>query len=66
MNRVVREWVDIDGERRRVDLLNDVYFRWRSEDVILLGNLSAVHRWSEKDAFLKFIQEPTGDRFSIR
>jgi len=66
VNRVVREWVDIDGERHKVSLLNDVDFRWRSEDVILLGKLSAVHKWSDKDAFLKFIQEPTSDRFSIR
>ncbi|RLC64411.1 MAG: hypothetical protein DRI01_03475 [Chloroflexi bacterium] len=66
VNRVVRQWVDIDSERHKVSLLNDVDFRWRSEDVILLGNLSAVHRWSEKDAFLKFIKEPTGNQFRIR
>lgn len=61
VNRVVREWVDIDGERRKVSLLNDADFPWRSEDVFLLGKHSTVHRWSEKDAFLEFINEPTSN-----
>jgi hypothetical protein len=54
VNRVVREWVDIDAPRK-VSLLNDEDFLWRQEDIILLGNLSTVHRWSHKDEFLRFM-----------
>jgi len=61
VNRVVREWYDINGSRRKVSLLNDQDFHWRDEDIIILQHLSAIHRWSNKDDFLRFIQEPTAD-----
>ncbi|MBI2917885.1 MAG: DUF1828 domain-containing protein [Chloroflexi bacterium] len=62
VNRVVREWVDIDGQRHKISLLNDIDFRWRPEDVSILGRWSDLHRWSEKDAFLLSVQEAHDER----
>ena len=55
VNRVVREWVDIDTDKRKISLLNDLDFHWRPEDINILEKFSVIHRWSEKDAFLKYI-----------
>jgi hypothetical protein len=62
VNRVVREWVDIDGDRRKVCLLNDLDFHWRTEDINILEKYSAIHRWSEKDMFIKYIIESEAER----
>jgi len=60
VNKVVREWVDIDGERRKVSLLNDIDFHWHITDILLLEKYSMVHRWSEKDAFIDYIVKSRG------
>jgi hypothetical protein len=66
VNRVVRQWVDIDSGRQKVSMLNDVDFRWRPEDVVLLARWSDVHTWSERESFIKFVREPPSERTGLR
>lgn len=53
VNKTVRMWVDLDAARPKISLLNDVDYEWRREDSVLLGRLSAVARWSEKEAIFQ-------------
>ena len=53
IHKTVRMWVDLDLELRKVSLLNDLDYEWRNEDSALLGRLSHVARWSEKERLLE-------------
>lgn len=44
-----RMWSDIDGERQKVTLLNDIEFEWKRPDVNILSRVSEVHLWSQRD-----------------
>ena len=52
VNKTVRMWVDLDPERRKVSLLNDLDYEWRPEDSALLARLSSVTHWSQKEDIL--------------
>lgn len=47
-----RMWSDFNGKLRKLSLLNDVDFEWRSPDVIILGRVSTVHYWSRKQEII--------------
>ncbi len=56
VNRTVRMWVDVNGARSKISLLNDSALEWRAEDVLLLSRLSDVQRWSNRSALLSYFQ----------
>ena len=49
-------WVDVNGTRSKISLLNDSDFEWRNEDVLLLDRFSNVQYWSKRDALLTRLQ----------
>jgi len=53
VNRTVRMWVDLGDTEKKVSLLNDVDYEWRAEDSVLLGRLSTVALWSNREQLLK-------------
>jgi len=56
VNRVFRMWFDVDETRTKVSLLNDVDYLWKEEDMALLGKVSAVQTWRQKERFLEYVQ----------
>lgn len=58
MNRTVRMWVDVNGSRLKVSLLNDLDYEWRREDSILLERLSTVALWSQRERLLETVDSP--------
>lgn len=56
VNRVFRMWFDINGTKSKVSLLNDIDYSWKAEDIALLGRVSAIQNWSEKEQFLQYIE----------
>lgn len=59
VNSVVRKWVDINSNRAKVSLLNDVDYLWKREDISILGRWSEVHLWTRKEQFLQFVRIPS-------
>lgn len=53
INRTVRMWVDVSSGERKVSLLNDVDFEWSAEDSAVLGRLSEIALWSQKERLLE-------------
>ncbi len=56
INRALRKWFDIDGNRRKVSLFNDIDYSWKDEDKALLQKVSVIHNWSSKERFIEYIQ----------
>lgn len=56
INRALRKWFDIDGERHKVSLFNDIDYTWKEEDIALLQKVSIIHNWSNKEQFLQYIK----------
>lgn len=56
VNRVFRMWSDVDENRTKVSLLNDVDYLWKPEDTALLKRVSIVQTWSRKEGFLEYVQ----------
>lgn len=58
VNRVIRMWVDINGNRagNKISLLNDIDLEWRPEDIAILDKWSKVHRWSQKEKLLEILR----------
>jgi hypothetical protein len=51
-----RMWSDVNGQRRKVTLLNDIEFEWKEPDVNILSRVSRVHFWSHRDDLLDAIR----------
>jgi hypothetical protein len=52
VNRVFRLWSDVNEQKRKVSLLNDVDYSWKKEDMALLRKVSVIHEWTAKERFL--------------
>lgn len=56
VNATFRMWYDIDKQVKKLSVLNDIDFKWKGSDIILLKTVSKVVFWSEKEKILE-IQE---------
>jgi len=51
-----RLWSDFNGSVRKFSVLNDIDFDWREPDRIILGRVSKLALWSEKDRLVDALQ----------
>jgi hypothetical protein len=49
VNANFRLWSDIRNGRWHATMLDDRYIQWRREDILLLGGVSKVYRWTQRD-----------------
>ena len=57
INRVFRMWWDVDGQTRKMSLLNDIEYAWKDVDLKLLAKVSQIERWSSKELLLTHISQ---------
>lgn len=53
VDAVTRMWFDIGNGMWRGTVLDDRFFGWPTEDIRLLGRLSKVYLWSEREELLR-------------
>jgi Domain of unknown function DUF1828 len=56
VNSVFRMWSDVNHGARKMSLLNDLEFEFRTEDVTLLSRVCITQRWSGREAFLESLR----------
>jgi hypothetical protein len=61
VDATVRMWVDCNHDlppERKVTILNDIDFQWRSYDINILERLSTVQYWTRKQELLRLLKTP--------
>lgn len=55
VDATVRMWVDVNSDKKKYSLLNDIDFTWKGSDVSILNRVSNAAFWSRKEELVLLI-----------